>query len=128
MCRSTVLQINIRGYYDNDGSLLPMLRTKLSNTRGGSSGDQLLGELVAIISHRGDETGPGHWVTYTKVDDSNVFYLNDDSYRVIQSLGHPFASTEVNETCDALLLSIYIKRCACPFITTLSKDLGQCKA
>ena len=38
-----------------------------------------------------------------KVDDNNVFYLNDDSYRVTQSTGHPFAGTDPTETCDVLL-------------------------
>ena len=57
--------INRRGYFAPDGSVLPMLRTKLSDTRGGSTGDLLLGDLVAVICHRGDERA-GHWVTYSK--------------------------------------------------------------
>ena len=84
----TVLYINRRGYYANDGSVLPMLRTKLSDTKSYTVGDQLIGDLVATICHRGDNLA-GH--------------LNDDSYRVTQSSYHPFNSSDSTETCDVLL-------------------------
>ena len=98
----TVLYINRRGYYANDGTVLPMLRTKLSDTKSYTVGDQLIGDLVATICHRGDDLA-GHWLTYSKVDSDNVFYLNDDSYRVTQSSYHPFNSSDSTETCDVLL-------------------------
>ena len=93
----TVLYINRRGYYANDGSVLPMLRTKLSDTKSYTVGDQLIGDLVATICHLGDNLA-GHWVTYSEVDSDNVFYLNDDSYRVTQSSSHPFNSCDSTET------------------------------
>ena len=54
------------------------------------------------IDNRGDDLA-GHWLTYSKVDSDNVFYLNDDSYRVTQSSYHPFNSGDSTETCDVLL-------------------------
>ena len=66
--------------------------------RGDSSpGGQLLGDLIAVISHIGGPEG-GHWVAYSKV--SNGWFLNDDSQQVIPS--SPFNPSQGLETINML--------------------------
>ena len=73
---------------------------QLVDQRRNSPGDNLLGELVACICHRGDAAG-GHWVAYSR-SGHGVWWLNNDDHRAAQSPNHPFQSRVQGETVDFL--------------------------
>ena len=98
----TVVGITTRGYTDASGAIIPMLYTKVSDQVTGTEVDSLTQELVSCVAHRGNDTG-GHFIAYTKLDDSDVWYVNDDSKPVYQSSYHPFQSTNIYETIDLLV-------------------------
>ena len=79
-----------------------MLRTKITSVMSGTSVDRILGNLISVVAHKGD-TNQGHFICYSKLDDSDVFYVNSDSRRAYQSNCHPFQSGDNTETVDLLV-------------------------
>ena len=98
----TILVVNRRGYQDSQGNNIPLLRTRLTDRRGSNVGSGLLGKLVSVVSHRGD-VRRGHWVSYHLAEDTNTWYLNDDSRPLTRTLVHPLVGVHANETADLLL-------------------------
>ena len=62
-------------------------------------GDQLLGQLVRVVCHRGG-VRRGHWVSYHLV--GGVWFLNDDNKRAVQVRGNPLDKLVADETVDLL--------------------------
>ena len=98
----TIMVINRRGYQDQQGNYIPLLRTRLTDRRGINVGSGLLGTLVSVVSHRGD-VRTGHWVSYHLAQDTNTWYINDDSQPLAPSNCHPFVGQVANETADLLV-------------------------
>ena len=98
----TVLGITRRGYLDSSGRIIPMLYTKISEALTGTDADNFIQELVSCVSHRGGDTA-GHFIAYSKLDNTDVWYINNDSEKVYQSSSHPFQSTNIYETVDMLV-------------------------
>ena len=97
----TLLAINRRGFKDQDGNPIPKITTRVSDTWSQRLGDQLLGDLVSVITHKGS-INTGHWQTYTKTD-SGIWYLNSDSNKSLQS-NHPLKTkNRSNETAEFLV-------------------------
>ena len=44
----------------------------------GTSVDRIVGTLISVVAHKGDAS-QGHFICYSKLDDSDVFYVNSDS-------------------------------------------------
>ena len=98
----TILGITRRGYMDGTGTIIPMLYTKVSDALTGAEIDTLCQELVSCVAHQGSESG-GHFIAYSKLDNSDVWYINNDSKPVYQSSTHPLQSTNIYETVDMLV-------------------------
>ena len=41
----------------------------------GTSVDRIVGTLISVVAHKGDAS-QGHFICYSKLDDSDVFYMN----------------------------------------------------
>ena len=104
---------------DTNGSLIPekgeysvfainrrggqgRIRTKLVCQDSHTEGDQLLGELVSVISHLGGADG-GHWISYHQVHGD--WFINNDSDSIVRSPYHPFDSPNISETVNLCLYS-----------------------
>ena len=98
----TILGLNRRGYVDERGQPIPLLRTKVTSVMIGSTVDTLLGNFFSVVAHRGDENS-GHFICYSKVDNSDVFYINSDSRKAYQSETHPYQSRHIFETVDFMI-------------------------
>ena len=66
----------------------------------GINWDQLLGELVSVISHLGG-AGGGHWISYHQVDGN--WFINNDSNPVVRAPYHPFNSPNMRESVNLCL-------------------------
>jgi ubiquitin carboxyl-terminal hydrolase 5/13 len=44
-------------------------------------------DIVAVISHIGKNTGSGHYVCHIKKEDGKWYFFNDESVRVVTSMG-----------------------------------------
>ena len=91
----TAFVVTRRGYLNPDGTYKRMLRTKITDMRKQCAGEKFLRDLICVISHQGAETG-GHFVCYSKVDDTGVWYRNSDRTECEQS-PHPFHSRKKDE-------------------------------
>ena len=119
---NTLLQtpVNTRCRYCNgeaNGSLVPekgkysvfainrrrgqrLIKTRLSCQDSQTVGDQLLGELVSVVSHLGG-AGGGHWISYHQVDGN--WFINNDSNPVVRAPYHPFNSPNMRESVNLCL-------------------------
>ena len=68
----------------------------------GTSVDRIIGTLISVVAHKGDAS-QGHFICYSKLDDSDVFYDNSDSRCAYQSNCHLFQSSDITETADLLV-------------------------
>ena len=50
----TCFGVNRRGYTDDQGRAIPMLRTKITSVMSGTSVDRILGNLISVVAHKGD--------------------------------------------------------------------------
>ena len=75
---------------------LAKIMTPLNCGPNNSPGSQFLGDLVAVVSHRGQ--GGGHWVSYTRAE--NGWFLNDDDRQPVPS--SPFNTGRRDETIHML--------------------------
>ena len=89
----SVLAINRRG---SKG----LIKTRLSCQDSQTVGDQLLGELVSVVSHLGG-AGGGHWISYHQVDGN--WFINNDSNPVVRAPYHPFNSPNMRESVNLCL-------------------------
>ena len=79
-----------------------LIRTKLVCQDSQTGGDQLLGELVSVISHLGGADG-GHWISYHQVHGN--WFINNHSDSIVRSPYHPFDSPNMFETVNLCLFS-----------------------
>ena len=85
----TVLTINRRpDYNDSDHT---KIMTKLDVTPDSANPVCLTENLICAVNHIGG-IGGGHWISYSRCDSNNVWYLNDDSKPVSVSC-HPFLAS-----------------------------------
>ena len=80
--RFTILNINRMNPIGGQ----PLIRTPLSIARSDGIGVELIGEMIACVSHIGNHQG-GHWTCFTHATD---WYLNNDSNQIVRIPGHPF--------------------------------------
>ena len=79
-----------------------LIRTSLSDQDSQTEGEQLLGELVSVVSHKGG-AGGGHWISYHYVGGS--WYINNDDNLIIRSPYHPYDSPNLAETVNLCIFS-----------------------
>ena len=95
----TVLRLN-RLNVGHNQTWRNQILTRLDTSRTASIGEQFIGELIGVISHRGGPLG-GHYFAYSCVNGS--WYLNSDADRVRRVGYHPFNSTVQNETVNLIV-------------------------
>ena len=97
----TLLAMNRRNMTDKDGCMIPKVKTRVNDVRGHTLGDKFLGELVAVVTHKGD-IGNGHWMTYSKIDTDGTWFVNSDRL-IPKQAAPPMRSSKQNETADLLV-------------------------
>ena len=90
-------------YFDRmtHGTGPSLVRTPLSITRSNGVGYDVVGDMIACISHSGNAQG-GHWTCYTYVN--GTWYFNDDSQQIVTIQGHPFDDMMQNSAKAAALI------------------------
>ena len=87
--RITVLAVNRLDIFNLNGKRLNRVELPINN-----NGQDLLGDLVCVITHRGD-VNVGHFVSYHKVNEQ--WYLNNDSRPCIPT-GDPLIGDTLDNT------------------------------
>ena len=64
--------------------------------------EPVLTTLISVVVHKGDAS-QGHFICYSKLDDSDVFYVNSDSRCAYKSNCNPFQFSDITETADLLV-------------------------
>ena len=94
---ATVLAVN--RFDENDRTRKRMNKLQLLRNESNMAGQNLLGELVSVVCHRGD-VNHGHFVSYCVVADQ--WYLNDDSRSCVPSVNPMDQQINESETVDLL--------------------------
>ena len=101
-----------QGHYSYDRGLFTVLRlnrydqaynvvrTRLSDNRGMTVGDGLIGNLISCVSHMGHHQA-GHYVSYHRAD--SLWFRNSDDSRISGSSLHPFYCINNNESVNFLV-------------------------
>ena len=100
----TPLIINRTGYLDENGQQdYKKYKNPVAEMRKQSLGDRYTKELICTINHRGSgKSASDHWVCYSSLEDTGVWFVNSDSKRIQQSR-HPFNVKIQDQTVDFLL-------------------------
>ena len=103
----TIFAVNRRGYEDDENyekSKMKKIQTKVVDNRSVTACDELVSDLIGTVNHR--STAGGHWVAYSKLDDSSAWYINNDSKKCFQ-VTHPLKLSSKVESVDLLMYQTY---------------------